>query len=96
MLLLGAATGLLLPMFLSVGLDIAPAKWRSLASGIMTAAMFIGQFISPLMSHPLIEAAGFPMTFRLAAGMFLILGAIGLFVFREKKSSVVMGKVIVV
>lgn len=94
-LLLGAATGLLLPMFLSVALDITPAKWRGLASGVITASLFIGQFISPLIAHPLIEAVGFPMTFRWAAGMFIILGTIGFFVFREAKTAVALERVIV-
>ena len=83
---LGAATGLLFPVFLTMGLDVAPRKSQGLASGAVTTSIFTGQFLSPLTAKPLIETVGFPRTFAMVAGMFVVLGFIGLLVFRERKS----------
>lgn len=83
-LLIGSATGLLFPIFLSIALDVAPPKRHGLASGTVTTAIFLGQFLSPLASQPLIENIGFENLFALVAGLYLILGLVASIVFSEK------------
>ncbi|MCB9992299.1 MAG: MFS transporter [Hyphomicrobiaceae bacterium] len=62
-ILVGAGYAMLLPNLVALTLGIAPIARRGTASGILTAAVFLGQFASPFVSQPLLEQAGF-------AGMF--------------------------
>lgn len=83
--LVGAGTGCLFPAFLGVAIDLAPASRRGLASGAITTALFLGQFLSPLLARPLVGAVGFPQTFVLAATMFVLLGAASPFLFPRRR-----------
>lgn len=80
----GIATGFIMPTFLAVALDVAPAHRRGLASGAVTTSIFLGQFLSPLISQPLIKSVGYASTFGLAAGLLAILGVVALFACREQ------------
>jgi MFS family permease len=60
---IGAGYALVSPSFVALALNLAPAQKRGLAGGILTASIFIGQFISPLISTPLISAYGYPALF---------------------------------
>jgi MFS family permease len=60
---IGAGYALVSPSFVALALDLAPAQKRGLAGGILTASIFIGQFISPLISTPLISAYGYAVLF---------------------------------
>lgn len=83
-IIVGAAAGLLIPIFISFGLDIAPLARRGFASGILTSAVFMGQFLSPITSHSLILEVGYKTTFGLTAGMFAFLACVAHFVFRSR------------
>lgn len=65
--LIGAGLGLCMPTFLTTALNASPARHRGLVSGFMTSAVFLGQFLSPLVVQPLVDLWGFPMVLRLAA-----------------------------
>jgi hypothetical protein len=47
-----------MPTFLAVALDLAPARRRGLASGMVTTSIFLGQFLSPVAAEPVIAAHG--------------------------------------
>lgn len=69
----GAGFSMSKPNFLALALNVAPAWRRGLASGIITTAMFLGQFVSPLASGPAISAVGYETTFRWTAALLCIL-----------------------
>lgn len=83
-IIVGGAAGLLIPIFISFGLDIAPLARRGFASGILTSAVFMGQFLSPIASHSLILEVGYKTTFGLTAAMFSFLACVAHFVFRVR------------
>jgi MFS family permease len=64
---------------------MAPARLRGRLSGGLVSAIFIGQFLSPLVSHPLVLAAGYRNAFILAAGVLIFIAAATMLpVLREK------------
>ena len=74
----GAAMGLTMPNLFNTVVSLAPARVRGRATGGMTSAVFLGQFVSPLLSQPAAEAWGYGGAF-LAAGLFApLLAVIGL------------------
>lgn len=68
--LIGAGYAAVSPTFVALTLSLAPPPRRGLAGGILTASVFVGQFISPLLSTPVITTAGYEGLF-LTAAMFL-------------------------
>lgn len=54
---IGYAT--VMPNFMAAMLALAPASHRGRASGLLSTAIFVGQFISPFISMPAIAALGF-------------------------------------
>ena len=65
-LLTGLPLGMMFPNFMAYFMGLVPPPLRGRASGLMTMAIFGGQFISPLVSAPLIHGLG------LAQGMLAI------------------------
>ena len=55
-------------------LQVTPLRRRGLMMGLFTTALFVGQFVSPLLAHPVIEAQGHAATFL---QLSLVLAAIG-------------------
>ncbi|NDU99936.1 MFS transporter [Pseudoroseicyclus tamaricis] len=82
--LLGLAAGLVWPTFLSIALDVVPAHRRGLASGAVTTSVFLGQFVSPLVSQPLIDTFGFAGTFEAMAVLLAAMAVLVLLTFRER------------
>jgi MFS family permease len=77
----GVGFGLLLPNMTVWLMDGAPQALRGRAIGILMTAMFLGQFASPLLAQPLLQAGGPSMLFgtiamllALVAPVFLIAG----------------------
>ncbi|WP_375690783.1 MFS transporter [Pseudooceanicola sp. LIPI14-2-Ac024] len=54
----GAPLGVMFPNFIALFFVLVPAPMRGRASGLLTTAIFGGQFISPLVSGPLVHAFG--------------------------------------
>ena len=48
---------------------LAPARIRGRATGGMTSAVFLGQFVSPLLSQPAAETWGYAGAFLAAAAL---------------------------
>jgi MFS family permease len=73
--LIGAGYATVMPNFVALALALAPARRAGLAGGILTASVFLGQFLSPLASLPAIAALGHGGTFGAVA---LLLSAMAL------------------
>lgn len=74
--LIGAGLGLCMPTFLTTALNAAPVRRRGLVSGCMTAAVFLGQFLSPLVLQPLVDKWDLPTVFGLGARGCVALGLV--------------------
>ena len=84
-LLLGLAVGFVMPALISIVLDVAPAHRRGFASGAVATSIFLGQFISPLISAPVISAVGYSETFAIVAVLMICLSAMTVAFFRERR-----------
>ena len=61
----GIGSGLLMPNSSIWLLSEAPEHLRGRISGILTTAVFLGQFLSPVMTQPLVDAISIPAAFLL-------------------------------
>ncbi len=84
--LVGCGVGFTMPTFIMVSLEVAPAHRRGIVAGTITAAVFLGQFVSPLLSQPLVESFGFNRVFQLYAA-FLVMISMFLMVLPLKAKS---------
>lgn len=71
--LAGIGMGFCMPTFITTALNVTPARHRGLAVGIVTSAIFLGQFLSPLASQPLIAHLGYANAFAVGAAGFVVL-----------------------
>ena len=69
--LIGAGLGLCMPTFITTALNVTPARHRGLITGLVTSAIFLGQFLSPLASQPLVSHLGYSGAFRIGAFAFV-------------------------
>jgi MFS family permease len=76
----GMGLGLLMPNMNVCLTSSTPASLRGRVLGGLTTAFFLGQFLSPIFSQPLSNALGLDLTYRLAGGLMLMLGAIALII----------------
>lgn len=72
---IGAGLGMCMPTFITTALNVTPARRRGLITGLVTASIFLGQFLSPLASQPLVTHLGYSGAFRIGAFAFLALAA---------------------
>lgn len=75
----GAGLGLLIPNLNVWATNAVDGQYRGRALGGITSMIFLGQFISPLMTRPIIDAIGIGATFVIVG--FGVLVVAGLFVF---------------
>lgn len=75
---IGAGYAAVSPTFVALTLTLAPPHRRGLAGGFLTTSVFTGQFISPLLSTPVIVSAGYEGLFLCAAFMLAGMAAIAL------------------
>ncbi len=89
--LIGAGYAAVSPTFVALTLALAPPHRRGLAGGLLTASVFTGQFISPLLSTLVIIALGYEGLFQVATVLLASMAAmaLGIFLlrFREPRSS---------
>lgn len=76
----GAGYATVSPGFVAIALALAPAARRGTAAAILTASVFLGQFLSPFVSTPAIARWGYGDTFAAAALLVLALSAASLIV----------------
>lgn len=70
-LLIGLGLGYVMPTFVVSALSAAPERRRGAVSGAVTTALFLGQFLSPLMVQPLVDLYGYHTTFLIASILLL-------------------------
>lgn len=69
----GMGLGLVVPNLMSTAIAVAGPLARGRVAGAVTAAMFLGHFMSPVFSQPWIARFGYPATFRDVAALLLLL-----------------------
>lgn len=74
----GAGLGLIMPNLGAASLGIAPEHIRGRVSGGLTASIFLGQFVSPLLSQPAIARFGFAATYGYGAVLLLLAACVAL------------------
>ncbi|MFK3779994.1 MFS transporter [Agrobacterium sp. NPDC089420] len=72
----GLGLGVVMPGIISATIMIAPLRLRGRISGIVTASMFLGHFVSPLASQPWIARFGFAVAYRDIAGAFAVMAGL--------------------
>ncbi len=75
-LVAGLGLGVVMPNLGTTLLGAAPAAVRGRVSGLLTSGIFLGQFLSPIVSQPLIDRIDFVGTFR-TFGLVLAVLALG-------------------
>lgn len=73
-LIAGLGIGISMPNYTTWFMERVPATMRGRASGLLTTAFFLGQFVSPLVSAPLVAAFGLAGTFAAVGGGLIVLG----------------------
>ncbi|EPX78411.1 MFS transporter [Salipiger mucosus] len=89
-MLVGGGFGFTMPTFFSLALDVAPAARRGLASGAITTSIFVGQFISPFYSTPLISAVGYEASFAVGAVILVIMAVVVMLKFHRRGGAPVL------
>lgn len=80
--LIGMGMGLVMPNLATASMYLAPPSMRGRAAGGLTASIFAGQFISPLISQPVVARFGFGALYLAAAATLAALAALILVVLR--------------
>ena len=55
---------------------LAPPALRGRVSGLLVSGIFIGQFLSPIVSQPLITASGYGAAYAMVGAVVLVFGII--------------------
>jgi MFS family permease len=71
----GAGLGLIVPNLVGWVAQGTPARLRGRLLGVMTSALFLGQFVSPVVWSPVVRAAGRQAALTAAAVLVGLLGA---------------------
>ncbi|WP_299579387.1 MFS transporter [uncultured Microbulbifer sp.] len=74
----GAGMGTLIPHIFATGLELAAPTLRGRISGALAASVFIGQFLSPLVSQPWIDRFGLASGFSAASCALIVFAGLAL------------------
>ena len=72
----GIGMGMMMPSLSVSLLAVAPPCLRGRLAGGLTTSIFVGQFLSPLVSQPLSQSVGLSGTFAAAAGLLTLMALI--------------------
>lgn len=72
LLIMGTGLGFLMPNLNNWVLAEAPAPVRARYAGLLTTALFLGQFLAPILTQPLVSSLGIQPTFAVVAGAALL------------------------
>lgn len=72
--LAGAGIGFVMPAFMATALHAASPGRRGVVAGVITSSLFAGQFLSPLVSQPLVSRWGYNVMFLILAGALIVTG----------------------
>jgi MFS family permease len=87
----GLGMGIVMPNFSTAALALATPATRGRVAGLLSSAIFSGQFLSPVFSQPLQLAYGYAAVFMLSSGLLLFVSvAIGLLRMRPTAVRVVL------
>jgi MFS family permease len=87
----GLGMGIVMPNFSTAALALATPATRGRVAGLLSSAIFSGQFLSPVFSQPLQLAYGYAAVFMLSSGLLLFVAvAIGLLRMRPTAARVVL------
>lgn len=86
----GFGVGFVLPNGTLWLLDVTPLKARGIIMGLFTSAIFLGQFLSPLVVQPLSETAGLQLTFRFVGIGSVILAIVYVLIIRSRVNASVI------
>ncbi|MEU3372383.1 MFS transporter [Streptomyces sp. NPDC006660] len=67
LLVMGTGLGFLMPNLNNWVLAEAPAEVRARYAGLLTTALFLGQFLAPVITQPIVSALGIQPTFAVVA-----------------------------
>jgi MFS family permease len=81
----GTGLGLVIPNMNLCLTSVTPDAARGRVLAGVTTSIFLGQFLSPLLSQPLSQMRGLAETYRIAGGVTLIMAVIMLIVYRRWK-----------
>lgn len=70
----GVCMGTIMPNFAAAAMVLAPPALRGRISGLLVASIFAGQFLSPVVSQPLISASGFEAAYAVVGAIVLVIG----------------------
>ncbi len=68
----GLGMGPLLPALIHDSAELASEERRGAVMGLLTASLFAGQFVSPILAQPLVDHLGIAGTFAAASGLSLL------------------------
>ncbi|SMF74274.1 Predicted arabinose efflux permease, MFS family [Xaviernesmea oryzae] len=68
----GIGMGTIMPNFAGAAMMIALPQLRGRISGLLVASIFTGQFLSPILSQPVIGSAGYAATYGMAGMAMLV------------------------
>ena len=74
----GICMGTIMPNFAAAAMLLAPPALRGRISGLLVSGIFIGQFLSPIVSQPLIGARGYDGAYAIVGVVVLVFGVIAL------------------
>ncbi|MCQ4631062.1 MFS transporter [Shinella sp. CPCC 100929] len=70
----GICMGTIMPNFAAAAMLLAPPALRGRISGLLVSGIFAGQFLSPIVSQPLITATGYDGAYMIVGSVVLVFG----------------------
>ncbi len=74
----GICMGTIMPNFTAAAMLLAPPALRGRVSGLLVSGIFAGQFLSPVVSQPLIGAWGYGGAYAIVGAVVLVFGVAAL------------------
>jgi MFS family permease len=90
MILAGLGVGMMIPNTNMWVMKIAPPAIRGKEIGKLTTFWFMGQFLSPIITYPILNVLTLPSTFMLSAGVTLVISASFLILHFSRRGRLVM------
>ena len=72
----GVCMGTIMPNFAAAAMLLAPPALRGRVSGLLVSAIFAGQFLSPIVSQPLIASSGYGGAYAIVGAVVLVFGVV--------------------
>lgn len=83
----GLGIGYAIPNVLSAAIQVAPPAGRARVTGLVTSSMFLGHFLSPIVSQPVIAGIGYEGMYLAVGVAFAVMAFLALGVFAMQRRS---------